>query len=166
MASKSQECSEDCKTSRCVAKCEREAHDGCKVNVIATQHVFNGPVTSTPVSCPTGGDGSACSAVKGTVANRAFFGGSVTFYAICPIRARADAITTVIATVCSSATDGTFSVIAPNTFAGQNGCYGLVAVAPSPSNGCGVENFSPDAPPPTNGDPGWNTCTGAPCPAI
>src|SRR5438477_3548696 len=77
IASRSQECSEDCKTSRCVSKCEKEAHDSCKVNVIATQHVFNGPVTSTPVSCPppvpeaatTGGDGSTCSAVKGTVAN-------------------------------------------------------------------------------------------------
>jgi len=174
---RSRDCSEDCKTSRCVAKCEKEAHEKCKVDVIVPQHVFNGAVISTPTNqcsvdeefqCARGQNNTTapCSALRGTVANRALWGGSVTVYVICPrvVEGTPTSTSTVIGSTCRSATNGSFTLTAPNACSGQTGCYGLITVAPAGvDNACGVDNPSPATP---NGDPGWSTCTSGPCPEL
>src|SRR5207237_9423910 len=103
-AAMTSQCSADCANARCVAACAKQSREACKVNITTPQHVFNGPVISTPVACLSITT-ATCSAVSGSVANRNFFGGSVTLYAICPVRS-VNANTAVIGTTCSSATDG------------------------------------------------------------
>ncbi|MFN2548327.1 MAG: hypothetical protein ABR567_12915 [Myxococcales bacterium] len=181
-------CSKDCATAKCVSTCTTQAHDQCARNVAAPQHVFNGPVASTPVTDPqvcsaapaevschrlsvdqldTGSaisvTGAACSVVTGTVANKAFWGGGITMYVICPNQSQFSASTAVIGRACSSPTDGSFSIVATNDCAGQTGCYGVIAVTPvGENNQCGGDVIQA----PTNGDPGWATCTSGPCPDI
>ncbi|TMA32927.1 MAG: hypothetical protein E6J88_01625 [Deltaproteobacteria bacterium] len=177
-ANHTKECAEDCKTARCVSKCEKEARAECKVNVIIAQHVFNGGVISTPTDqcsideefqCARGQNTNPapCSMLKGTVANRAFFGGSVTVYVICPrvVFGTPTSSSTVIGSTCSDPNNGSFTLTETNACSGQTGCYGLIAVAPpGPDNVCGGE--TPVTAPPPNGDPGWDTCTSGGCPDI
>lgn len=183
-------CSKDCATAKCVSTCTTQAHDQCAKNIAAPQHVFNGPVSSTPVNDPQvcaaapsdlschrisidqlsegsaiSVTGAACSVVTGTVANRAYFGGGVTMYVICPNQGQFSASTAVIGRTCSSPTDGSFTIVASNECAGQTGCYGLIAVTPvGQNNFCGGDTTTVTTPP--NGDPGWATCTGGGCPDI
>ena len=181
VANHTKECAEDCKTSRCVSKCEKAARDECKVNVIIAQHVFNGAVTSTPTdqcevgeppvcASPNFTPANPCSVIKGTVSNRAFFGGPVTIYVICPpgspagIEQPRGTTTTVLGQTCSSATDGSFTVTITNQCSGQTGCYGLIAAAPATRFDCLGD--APVTAPPPNGDPGWDTCTSGGCPDI
>ncbi len=132
-----------CSTQKCANLCELS----CKHDITQPQHVFNGPVTSTPLVCTGGADTQCGFFVSGTVANQAFCPGTVTIYQICP----GDRGTSILASGTVNA-DCTFSFTAP-TGPGQNGCYGLIAVAPPVATTGGP-------------DPGWSTCTGSMCPAV
>ena len=143
-------CSKDCATARCVSNCTTQAQDHCAKDITAPQHVFNGPVTSTPIPCANG-DTSCGSIVSGTVTNSQFWGGDVTIYVICPSSGEGPATTFIIGRAPISATDGKFTMTVGSTFSGQNGCYGLIAVTPV----AGAASH----------DPGWAPCTGGPCPS-
>ncbi len=94
-----------CSTQKCANLCELS----CKHDITQVQHVFNGPVTSTPLVC-TGDAGTQCGFfVSGTVANQAFCPGTVTIYQICPD----DRGTRMLASGTVNA-DCTFSFNAPN----------------------------------------------------
>lgn len=178
-------CSAGCATAQCVANCTTQAHDQCAKDIAAPQATFSGPVTATPVSCENppvaactpsllittdgsvGGVSANCSQISGTVANRAFWGGDVTIYVVCPPFTPAGhqndiTTTSVIGQAGSSCTDGTFTVTAANACGGQTGCYGLIAVTPASScEACGTCGASTNTP----GDPNWSTCTSTCCPA-
>jgi hypothetical protein len=179
-------CSNDCATPRCVSTCAAQAHDQCTKDVTTPQHVFNGPVSSTPVTDPQvcaaapsdlschritvdqlvqgsaiAVTGAACSTVSGNVSNKAFWGGGVTMYVVCPNQGQFSASSSIIGRTCSSPADGSFSVVASNECAGQTGCYGMIAVTPvGQNNSCGGDAA------PANSDPGWTTCTGGACPGL
>ena len=131
-------------------KCGNLCEQTCKHDVTAPQNVFNGPVTSIPVCGSSPGEQCGFF-VQGTVANNDFCPGKVTFYAVCPA---SETTATFVIGSTGVQTNCTFGVTLPSTYSGQNGCYGLVAVTPSPLLGA---NPAPD--------PGWNTCTGAACPS-
>lgn len=151
-------CAKDCATAKCVAQCTTQAHAMCTKDITQPQHVFNGPVTTAPATeCPIEGipvcanptlPTGSCSTVSGTVADPAFFGGTVTIYVICPAGkpdARNESVTTtVLGRTLSSITDGTFTMTVTNQCSGQTGCYAIIAVGP----------------PAGSGDPGWTPCTG------
>jgi hypothetical protein len=175
-------CSKECATSKCVSNCTTQAQLECKKDVTQPQHVFNGPVVSTPVdSCTPQFSGAACApfvsqdvtvappasctTLTGTVANKAYWGGNVTVYVVCPAgsplgRGSEITTTTIIGQAQSSCADGSFSMTATNACSGQTGCYGLIAATPASScETCGTCGLT------TPGDPGWNTCTSSLCPA-
>ena len=182
-------CSRDCATARCVSNCTTQAHAMCTKDITQPQHVFNGPVTSTPLPAaqctPPDGTlscqpppaitidttiasvvGSTCSQIAGTVFNSAYFGGNVTIYVICPAGSptpNSGPSTTIIGQGRSSCVDGSFSFQATNVCGGQQtGCYGLIAATPPSScEACGTCGDTQPSP----GDPGWNTCTSDCCPS-
>ena len=178
-------CSAGCATAQCVANCTTQAHDQCAKDIAAPQATFSGPVTATPVSCESppvaactpnlqittdgsvSGVSADCSQISGTVANKAFWGGNVTVYVVCPPGTPAgnqneSTTTSVIGLGSSSCTDGTFTLTATNSCGGQTGCYGLIAVTPASScEACGTCGASTS----TQGDPNWNSCTSTACPA-
>jgi len=175
------DCADDCRTARCVSKCEKEAREKCKVNVIVAQHVFNGAVTSTPIqqecfdgrlACfnPNAVPPGPCSEIKGTVANRAFFGGPVRIFVICPPGSPAGTqnfatTTTVLGQTCSNPADGSFTMTVSNQCSGQSGCYALISAAPATTFDC-LTDAPTDSTTTGGGDPGWDTCTSGACPDI
>jgi len=133
--------------------CGKQAVQVCRRNISTPQHVFSGPVTSTPVACVDSDGLGTCSAVSGTVADPSFCGGQVTIYIMCPAGLPVGSgsetpTTTVLAQATSDPATCAFGMTASNAFAGPTGCYGLIAVTP----------------PVVGTDPGWSTCTGGACP--
>lgn len=164
-------CSAECATSKCVSNCTTQAQSMCRKDIAAPQNVFSGPVTATPVQCPSGlpspltcsspspitldalTDTTSCSAINGTVAQKGMYGGNVTIYVVCPAGTPIGnpgqiTSTTIIGQAATSALDGSFGMVLVNSCGGPTGCYGLIGVTP-----------------PTGADPGWNTCTSAACPS-
>ncbi|HUJ25287.1 MAG TPA: hypothetical protein VLW85_04660 [Myxococcales bacterium] len=144
--------------------CGRQCVAACHKDIAKPQHVFDGPVISTP-NCTTNSDSrTICTfSVHGTVANNAYCPGSVTFYAICPAgtpfcaNSDSDCLFTIGRATTNA--DCTFTTTLPDTFNGQNGCYGTVAATPAPTNNLQA---------PINGqgpDPAWGGCTGNGCPS-